>query len=155
MNSFPGCSGLDRVDHGTEAKAVTHGLRYNADLNNRIEAATKPGGFSSPNTFLRAAIKRELAGLESGVDVAEQSIAASLDRIARGNLQFAVRPPGVVRFRRCAGEDVLDLCQKRRGMCTLNLSPAPKRAMTGLSRTKEHSTIFTRFGASGMRAWSR
>jgi hypothetical protein len=74
---------LDRVDHGTEAKAVTHGLRYNADLNNRIEAATKPGGSSSPNTFLRAAIKRELAGRESGVDVAEQSIAASLDRIAR------------------------------------------------------------------------
>ena len=28
-------------------KAVTHGLRYNAELNNRIEAATKKGGFSS------------------------------------------------------------------------------------------------------------
>ena len=64
-------------------KAVTHGLRYNAELNNRIEAATKKGGFSSHSAFIRAAIERELAGRESGVDAAEQRIAASLDRMAR------------------------------------------------------------------------
>jgi Arc/MetJ-type ribon-helix-helix transcriptional regulator len=64
-------------------KSVTHGLRYNAELNNRIEAATKKGGFSSHSAFIRAAIERELAGRESGVDAAEQRIAASLDRMAR------------------------------------------------------------------------
>ena len=65
-------------------KKVTHyGLRYDAELDNRIEAATKQGGFSCSSAFIRAAIERELAGRESGVDVAEQRIAASLDRMAR------------------------------------------------------------------------
>jgi hypothetical protein len=64
-------------------KAVTHGLRYNAELSNRIAAATKQGGFSCSSAFIRAAIERELAGRESGVDAAEQRIAASLDRMAR------------------------------------------------------------------------
>ena len=64
-------------------KAVTHGLPYSAELNNRIEAATKQGGFSSRSAFIRAAIERELAGRESGVDAAERRIAASLDRMAR------------------------------------------------------------------------
>ena len=64
-------------------KKVTRGLRYDAELNNRIEAATKQGGFSCSSAFIRAAIERELAGRESGVDAAEQRIAASLDRMAR------------------------------------------------------------------------
>ena len=64
-------------------KAVTHGLRYNAELNNRIAAAAKKSGFSSHSAFIRAAIERELAGRECGVDAAEQRIAASLDRMAR------------------------------------------------------------------------
>src|ERR1700729_897495 len=61
-------------------KDVTRGLRYAAELNKRIEAATKQGGFSNPSAFIRAAIERELAGRESGVDAAEERIAASLDR---------------------------------------------------------------------------
>src|ERR1022692_4861902 len=64
-------------------KVVTRGLRYDAELNKRIEAATKQGGFSCSSAFIRAAIERELAGRESGVDAAEQRIAASLDRMAR------------------------------------------------------------------------
>jgi hypothetical protein len=64
-------------------KAVSRGLRYDTDLNNRIETATKTGGFSSPSAFMRVAIERELAGRESGVDAAEQRVAASLDRMAR------------------------------------------------------------------------
>ena len=63
-------------------KAITHGLRYNAELNNRIEA-TKKGGFSSHSAFIRSAIERELAGRERGVDAAEPRIAASMDRMAR------------------------------------------------------------------------
>ena len=64
-------------------KAVSRGLRYDADVNQRIEAATKEGGFSSGSAFMRAAIERELAGRENGVDAAEQRIAARLDRMAR------------------------------------------------------------------------
>src|ERR1022692_1283384 len=63
-------------------KAVTHGLPYSAELNNGSEG-TKKGGFSSRSAFIRAAIERELAGRESGVDAAERRIAASLDRMAR------------------------------------------------------------------------
>ena len=49
-------------------KAVSRGLRHDADVNQRIEAATKEGGFSSASAFMRAAIERELAGRENGVD---------------------------------------------------------------------------------------
>jgi hypothetical protein len=43
----------------------------------------RKGGFSSRSAFIRAAAEHELAGRESGVDAAEQRIAASLDRMAR------------------------------------------------------------------------
>ena len=64
-------------------KTVARGLRYGADLNSRIEAAAKKGGFSSGSAFMRAAIERELTGRESDVDAAEERIAASLDRMGR------------------------------------------------------------------------
>jgi Arc/MetJ-type ribon-helix-helix transcriptional regulator len=57
--------------------------RFDEDLNRRIERATKDGGFSNPSAFIRAAIERELAGRESGVDAAEERIAGSLDRVSR------------------------------------------------------------------------
>ena len=57
--------------------------RLEPELDKRIEVATKGGGFSNPSSFIRAAIERELAGRESGVNAAEERIAASLDRLAR------------------------------------------------------------------------
>ena len=57
--------------------------RVEPELDKRIERATKEGGFSNTSAFIRAAIVRELAGRESGVDAAEERIAASLDRLAR------------------------------------------------------------------------
>ena len=57
--------------------------RLEPELNKRVECATMEGGFSNPSTFIRAAIERELAGRESGVEAAEDRIAASLDRLAR------------------------------------------------------------------------
>jgi Arc/MetJ-type ribon-helix-helix transcriptional regulator len=57
--------------------------RLEPELNKRVERATREGGFSNPSTFMRAAIERELTGRESGVDAAEERIAASLDRVAR------------------------------------------------------------------------
>jgi hypothetical protein len=67
----------------TKGKTVCRGLRIDGLLIGRIESAARDGGFSSPTAFMRAAIERELAGRESGVDAAEERIAASLDRLAR------------------------------------------------------------------------
>jgi hypothetical protein len=64
-------------------KLRTRAARLEPELDRRIEVTTKQGGFSSPNAFIRAAIGRELAGRESGVDAAEERIAASLDRVMR------------------------------------------------------------------------
>jgi Arc/MetJ-type ribon-helix-helix transcriptional regulator len=64
-------------------KSVARGLRCGTELDDRIQVAVKQGGFSCSSAFIRAAIERELAGRESGVDAAEQRIAASLDRMAR------------------------------------------------------------------------
>lgn len=66
-----------------KGKTVSRGLRLDGLLVGRIERAASDGGFSSPTAFIRAAIERELAGRESGVDAAEERIAAGLDRIAR------------------------------------------------------------------------
>ena len=66
-----------------QKSTVIHGLRINAELRNRIAVAMQRGGFSSRSAFIRGAVERELAGRESGVDAAEQRIAASLDRMAR------------------------------------------------------------------------
>jgi len=66
-----------------QKSTVIHGLRINPELGNRIAVATQKGGFSSRSAFIRGAVERELAGRESGVDAAEQRIAASLDRMAR------------------------------------------------------------------------
>lgn len=66
-----------------QSKGVIHGLRISAELKNRIERAIEAGEYSSRSAFIRTAVERELAGRESGVDAAEQRIAASLDRTAR------------------------------------------------------------------------
>src|SRR5277367_6604874 len=57
--------------------------RLEPELNKRVERATREGGFLNPSAFIRAAIERELAGRESGVDAAEDRLAASLDRLSR------------------------------------------------------------------------
>ena len=75
--------GVRAVKTDTKAKTVCRGLRIDGMLIGRIESAARDGGFSSPTAFMRAAIERELAGRESGVDAAEERIAASLDRLAR------------------------------------------------------------------------
>jgi Arc/MetJ-type ribon-helix-helix transcriptional regulator len=75
--------GVRTVKSQAKAKTVCRGLRIDELLIGRIERAAKAGGFSNPSAFIRAAIERELAGRESGVDAAEERIAASLDRLAR------------------------------------------------------------------------
>ena len=64
-------------------KVRIRAVRLEPELNKRVEGATRDGGFSNPSAFIRAAIERELAGRESGVDAAENRLAASLDRLVR------------------------------------------------------------------------
>jgi hypothetical protein len=64
-------------------KVRIRAARLEPERDRRIEVATKQGGFSNPSAFIRAAIERELAGRESGVDATEERIAATLDRVVR------------------------------------------------------------------------
>jgi hypothetical protein len=79
----PTYGGLRVVKTKPKGKTVCRGLRIDETLVSRIQRASTDGGFASPTAFMRAAIERELAGRESGVDAAEERIAASLDRLAR------------------------------------------------------------------------
>src|SRR5689334_24593854 len=76
------CRGV-RTVKSQRLKTVWRGIRVDEVLVGRIEGAAKDGGFSNTSAFIRAAIERELAGRESGVDAAEERIAASLDRLTR------------------------------------------------------------------------
>jgi Arc/MetJ-type ribon-helix-helix transcriptional regulator len=67
----------------TKQKLRIRAARLEPELNKRVERATRDGGFSNPSAFIRAAIERELAGRENGVDAAEDRHAASLDRLSR------------------------------------------------------------------------
>jgi Arc/MetJ-type ribon-helix-helix transcriptional regulator len=96
VTSHHGTYGVGTHGYGTERKAITHGLRYNAELNNRVEAATKCGGFSSHSAFIRAAIERELVVRESGVDAAERRI-GELGSHGPRNSQSADRAVGGIR----------------------------------------------------------
>ena len=79
----PTRGGLRAVRTKPKGKTVCRGLRIDESLIVRIQRAAIDGGFANPTAFMRAAIERELAGRESGVDAAEERIAASLDRLAR------------------------------------------------------------------------
>ena len=81
--THPVGGGLRVVKTSAKGKTVCRGLRLDQLLIGRIERAAAGGGFSSATAFMRAAIERELAGRENGVDAAEERLAASLDRLSR------------------------------------------------------------------------
>ena len=78
-------SGNDAIQNVKPKRAKTRcrGVRLDEPLIARVERAAKEGGFANPSAFIRAAIQRELAGRESGVEASEERIAASLDRLGR------------------------------------------------------------------------
>jgi len=115
-------------------RSLSRGLRYDAELDKRIEAATKKGGFSSPSAFMRAAIERELASHESGVDAAEQRIAASLDRMAREIRNQRTGQQALFAFVDVPAKTFLTCVQNRPRMCTTKPSLSASSATTGFSR---------------------
>ncbi len=64
-------------------KNVSRGLRVDEEMMERIAAASRNGGFSSPSAFIRAAIEFNLRAGSRDLNQPDQRIVASLDRIAR------------------------------------------------------------------------
>jgi Arc/MetJ-type ribon-helix-helix transcriptional regulator len=61
-------------------KGVVRSVRFDAELNGRVERAAREHGFANPSAFIRDAIQRATSGQETAAEAAEQRIAASIDR---------------------------------------------------------------------------
>ena len=58
-------------------------IRLTTDTNERIQSAAKLRGYSSPSSFLRAAIQKELGEREDGMIGTEERLAASIEQVRR------------------------------------------------------------------------
>jgi len=58
-------------------------IRLTTDTDDRIQSAAKQRGYSSPSSFLRAAIQKELREREDGMIGAEERLAASIEQVRR------------------------------------------------------------------------
>ena len=58
-------------------------IRLSTDENERIRSAAKLRGYSSPSSFLRAAIQKELGEREDGMIGTEERLAASIEQVRR------------------------------------------------------------------------
>ena len=58
-------------------------IRLTTDTNERIQSAAKLRGYSSPSSFLRAAIQKELGEREDGTIGTEERLAASIEQVRR------------------------------------------------------------------------
>ena len=58
-------------------------IRLTTDTDDRIQSAAKQRGYSSPSSFLRAAIQKELGEREDGMIGAEERLVASIEQVRR------------------------------------------------------------------------
>ena len=58
-------------------------IRLTTDTDERIQSAAKLRGYSSPSSFLRAAIQKELGEREDGMVGTEERIAASVEQVRK------------------------------------------------------------------------
>ena len=58
-------------------------IRLTTDTDDRIQSAAKQRGYSSPSSFLRAAIQKELGEREDGMIGAEERLAANIEQVRR------------------------------------------------------------------------
>jgi hypothetical protein len=73
-------------------------LRIDGLVIERIERASRDGGFSSPTAFIRAAIERELIGRDSGVETTEEKFATSPERVGREIRSFKLAQQALLAF---------------------------------------------------------
>ena len=58
-------------------------IRLTTDTDERIQSAAKLRGYSSPSSFLRAAIQKELGERDDGMIGTEERLAASIEQVRR------------------------------------------------------------------------
>ena len=58
-------------------------IRLTTDTDDRIQSAAKQRGYSSPSSFLRSAIQKELGEREEGMIGTEERLAASIEQVRR------------------------------------------------------------------------
>jgi len=58
-------------------------IRLTTDADARIQSAAKQRGYSSPSSFLRAAIQKELGEREDGMIGTEERLVASIEEVRR------------------------------------------------------------------------
>ena len=58
-------------------------IRLTPDIDDRIQSAAKQRGYSSPSSFLRSAIQKELGAREDGMIGTEERLAASIEQVRR------------------------------------------------------------------------
>ena len=58
-------------------------IRLTTDTDERIQSAAKLRGYSSPSSFLRAAIQKELGEREDGMIGTEERLAAGIEQVRR------------------------------------------------------------------------
>jgi Arc/MetJ-type ribon-helix-helix transcriptional regulator len=58
-------------------------IRLTTDIDERIQSAAKLRGYSSPSSFLRAAIQKELGEREDAMIGTEERLAASIEQVRR------------------------------------------------------------------------
>ena len=63
--------------------AVYRGVKLTKDLAQKLEAAAKEKGFSSPSAFTRTAIENELTSRKPVFDESEERVVATIDRLAQ------------------------------------------------------------------------
>jgi len=62
---------------------IYRGMKLTKDLAQKLEAAARERGFSSPSAFIRAAIENELTSRKPVFDESEGRIVATIDRLAQ------------------------------------------------------------------------
>jgi len=62
---------------------VYRGMKLTKELAQKLEAAAREKGFSSPSAFIRAAIENELISRKPAFDESEERIVATIDRLAQ------------------------------------------------------------------------
>ena len=65
------------------ARRVKHTLRLSEQEQVQLRKAAKERGYLNPTTFIRAAIRNEVAGRGIEITSSEQRIAATLERLSR------------------------------------------------------------------------
>lgn len=78
------------------------GMRLSDATYKAVVQAAKVRSYDSPSAFMRAAVEKELRGVDATLDESEQRITASLERYSKQVRRVSMGQQGAVRLRGCA-----------------------------------------------------